>query len=189
MNYLTYWYWENQLSQKDIVYLNKYINKNYNYYEENTKGAHNKETGELLKNSKVKCITLGKIKNKINRIVNNAIAVAQIEFGYTVFQPLDGDILLYNSYSSKNLGKYNYHIDASDSNKHDIKLTLLINISQKPYKGGEFCYFHYEENTIKQFNKPGNVILLKSHINHRVTPVTKGERNTLTYFISGPRFT
>ena len=185
---LNYWYWENQLSQKDIVYLNNYINKNYDYYEQKTKGAYIKDRGEFLKNSKVKCITLNKIRDKINHILNNAINVAQYEFGYTVFQPLDNDILLYNSYSSKNLGKYNYHIDTSNSDKYDIKLTLLMNISQKPYEGGEFRYFHYEETTAKQFIKPGNVILIKSDIHHKVTPVTKGERTTLTHFISGPKF-
>ena len=185
---MNYWYWENLLSQKDIVYLNNYINKNYDHYEDTIKGAHDKKTGELLKNAKVKCITLNKIQNKINHILNNAMAIAQYEFGYTVFEPLENDILLYNSYSSKNLGKYNYHIDTSNSDKYDIKLTLLMNISQKPYEGGEFRYFHYDEITAKQLNKPGNAILIKSHIYHRVTPVTKGERNTLTYFLSGPKF-
>ena len=185
---MNYWYWENLLSQKDIVYLNNYINKNYDHYEDTIRGAHNKNTGELLKNTKVKCITLSKIQNKINHILHRAIALAQYEFGYTVFQPLEGDILLYNSYSSKNLGKYDYHIDATDSDKYDIKLTLLMNISQKPYEGGEFRFYDYDELTAKELNKPGNVIMIKSHLFHKVTPVTKGERNTLSYFISGPKF-
>ena len=185
---MIYWHWKNQLSQKDIVYLNKYINKNYDSYEEKTKGAHNKNTGEHLKNSEVKCIVLSKIQNKINHILNNAMHVAQYEFGYTIFPPLEGDNLLYNSYSSKNLGSYGYHIDASASEKYDIKLTLLMNISQKPYEGGEFRFFHFVETTAKELYEPGSVILIKSHINHRVTPVTKGERNTLTYFLSGPKF-
>ena len=45
-----------------------------------------------------------------------------------------------------------------------------------------------EENEIKQLNIPGNAIMLKSHLNHKVLPVTKGERNTLTFFICGPKF-
>jgi len=28
--------------------------------------------------------------------------------------------------------------------------------------------------------------MLKSHINHKVTPVTKGVRRTLTHFMKGP---
>ena len=185
---MNYWYWENQLSQKDIVYLNNYVNKNYDYYEKKSSGAHNLTTGEALKNSKVKCIQLGKIKNKINHILEKALYIAQYEFGYSIFMPLDGKHLLYNSYSSKNLGHYNYHNDTSQSEKYDVKLTLLINISQKPYEGGEFRYFHYQENTINEFNKPGNAILLKSHLFHKVTPVTKGETNTLTWFVEGPKF-
>ena len=34
---MKYWYWENLLSQKDIVYLNNYINKNYDHYEDTIK--------------------------------------------------------------------------------------------------------------------------------------------------------
>ena len=31
-------------------------------------------------------------------------------------------------------------------------------------------------------------MMLKSHVLHRVTPVTKGKRISLTYFMEGPRF-
>ena len=37
------------------------------------------------------------------------------------------------------------------------------------------------------FRTPGTVIAFKSYLLHEVTPVTKGERITLTYFIRGPK--
>ena len=42
-----------------------------------------------------------------------------------------------------------------------------------------------EMNT--NFRTPGTVIAFKSYLPHEVTPVTKGERITLTYFIRGPK--
>jgi predicted 2-oxoglutarate/Fe(II)-dependent dioxygenase YbiX len=41
---------------------------------------------------------------------------------------------------------------------------------------------------IKELNNSGNTIMFKSAINHKVTPVTKGERRTLAIFLYGPAF-
>ena len=38
------------------------------------------------------------------------------------------------------------------------------------------------------FINPGSAILFKSYLHHKVTPVTKGERKSLTYFMEGPAF-
>ena len=35
---------------------------------------------------------------------------------------------------------------------------------------------------------PGNMIVLRPHIFHKVDPVTSGERRTLSLFITGPKF-
>jgi len=40
---------------------------------------------------------------------------------------------------------------------------------------------------VANFKKPGDAILFRSFLNHEVTPVTKGERITLSYFINGPK--
>ena len=184
-----FWYWENVLSQKDRIYLNDYINKNYDKKEDDHLKSHNIETGKKKKFTDTKIIQLGRIKNKINHILENAIDIEQYEFGYYIYQPVDKDYINYNTYLAKDNARYDYHIDSSQSDLFDIKLTLLINISKKPYQGGQFKYYlNDEENEIKQLNIPGNAIMLKSHLNHKVLPVTKGERNTLTFFICGPKF-
>ena len=61
-------------------------------------------------------------------------------------------------------------------------------MSTKSYEGGEFKYFRNQEYEIPTLNIPGNAIVIRSNLNHQVLPITKGERNTLTYFICGPRF-
>ena len=44
-----FWYWENVLSQKDRIYLNDYINKNYDKKEDDHLKSHNIETGKKKK--------------------------------------------------------------------------------------------------------------------------------------------
>ena len=185
---LDYWYLDNCIEKKDIIYLNKYINENYHHKEDASLASANTETGKIKKYADTKVIFLKHIKDKIDNILTHFIDVAQYRFGYHVFQPAVNDLVNYNTYSSKKNGRYNYHADGSRSDIFDIKLTLLINISMKPYKGGEFKYFSNQEYEIPSLNIPGNAIVIKSHLNHQVLPITKGERNTLTYFICGPKF-
>ena len=45
-----------------------------------------------------------------------------------------------------------------------------------------------KETHLKELDKPGSALMFKSHILHKVTPVTKGERRTLTIFLKGPAF-
>ena len=71
----------------------------------------------------------------------------------------------------------------------DIKFTMLINASLEPYEGGKFFIFgNGGEREVGELAKPGNVVILKSSIPHRVTPVTKGKRHSITLFYSGPKF-
>ena len=185
---LDYWHMDNCISKKDIIYLNNYINKNYHHKEEVSLAATDPVTVKTKKHADTKIIYLKEIKNKIDNILTNFIDIAQYRFGYDIFQPSDLDAVNYNTYLSKKNGHYGYHADNSLSEIYDIKLTLLINISMKPYEGGEFRYFNNQEYEIPQLNVPGNAIVIKPHLNHQVLPVTKGERNTLTYFINGPKF-
>ena len=64
-------------------------------------------------------------------------------------------------------------------------MTLLINLSEEVYVGGELIV---NKIAAENFRAPGSVILFKSHLWHEVTPVTVGERITLAYFINGPKF-
>jgi len=62
-------------------------------------------------------------------------------------------------------------------------------LSEKKYEGGEFQIFESENpETIFNFSKGGDMLLLKSSILHRVNPVTKGIRKSLTIFLEGPKF-
>ena len=67
-----------------------------------------------------------------------------------------------------------------------MKLTCLLNLSEEPYEGGEF-------HTIGNRNPKENIrftsgmgLIFNSLIAHKVTPVTKVERISLTYWGVGP---
>ena len=75
--------------------------------------------------------------------------------------------------------------------KKTNNLTKKCRPTQKDLK----IYCRQHANTFNQFeeevvelNTPGNVIMFKSFINHKVSPVISGERRTLALFLSGPNF-
>jgi len=90
---------------------------------------------------------------------------------------------LHNVYSSDIKAHYGAHTDASMSDIFETKMTLLINLSEGDYEGGEFSCNEKEAD----FREPGTVLLFKSHLLHEVKPVTKGTRISLAYFIHGPK--
>ena len=66
----------------------------------------------------------------------------------------------------------------------DIKLTCILNLSEESYEGGEFLIRSQEERKIT-FD-PGMGLIAHPLVSHKVTPVTKGKRITLTYWALGP---
>ena len=75
-----------------------------------------------------------------------------------------------------------------DSPYVDIKFTLIINLSEKPFEGGDLSLQITNEIKVPELKERGSMIFLKSHSRHRVAPVTKGERRNLVLFLKGPNF-
>ena len=100
-------------------------------------------------------------------------------------RPIARNYLNYNVY--KEGAEYSWHSDGSDhSHNFDQKYTVLINLSEQPYEGGEFDLFDNGPQEMKFTS--GDILMFTSHMPHRVRPVTKGERITLTYWMVGPKF-
>ena len=107
--------------------------------------------------------------------------VNQDVFGYDIYQQFHLDILNYNIYNKA--GEYGWHMDGITTPARDTKLTCLLNLSEEPYEGGDF--FVIGRNEKQKFNS-GMGLIVNSLMAHKVTPVTKGERITLTYWANGP---
>ena len=95
-------------------------------------------------------------------------------FGYDIYWDFHIEVLNYNVYGIND--EYDWHIDARTETRTDIKLTCLLNLSEEPYEGGEF---HMVSSGKKFEFTPGMGIILTSLLSHKVTPITKGNRNSL----------
>ena len=133
-----------------------------NFIEENHTEIEKKDTTALDKNkvSKKNTKTLIIEWRKIKNIVGNLMS------------------------SIQHLNEQNF--GSSHSDMYDVKLTVLVNLSEK-YTGGKFHIFHGDEYVVEEF-EPGTLLLFKSNLNHKVSPVLTGVRKTLTLLINGPRF-
>ena len=102
-------------------------------------------------------------------------------FGYDIYWDFHLETFNYNVYGEN--GEYGWHIDVNPRGMQDIKLTCLLNLSEETYEGCEF----YTIGTYKKIKfDSGMGLILTSLIAHKVSPVTKGERITLTYWGLGP---
>ena len=112
-------------------------------------------------------------------------------FGYDIYWDFHLDFFKYNVYGVG--GEYRWHVDATNKNAKysghvsstkDTKLTCLLNLSEESYEGGEFHSMGNPNEEVKFTTGMG--LVFTSLLAHKVTPVTKGERKTLTYWAEGP---
>ena len=179
------WYkyqWVKAFSPEQIKGINKQIEDTH-LNEEHKRGTDWKNL------SSVKMVSYGNIKSFVYPLVEHAYGVGRYDFGYDLFPHEDDRTCNFNIYDSKDKADYDWHSDGVDLPFVDCKLTLLINLSEEPYEGGEFQLMpqKYEE-TIEEFSEPGSAFMFKSHILHRVKPLISGVRKSLTIFMNGPRF-
>tara|TARA_B100001175_G_scaffold94624_1_gene80093 strand:- start:1378 stop:1911 length:534 start_codon:yes stop_codon:yes gene_type:complete len=169
---------ENQLSSSIIKEFNQQIKKNIisDFYG---------KAKSATKTSTVTNIKYGDIEYYMNPIFDMCQINNIDTLGYNIYQPTRHNLLHYNIYNKGN--EYTWHSDGTVWNQNfDQKYTILINLSEEKYEGGEFDLF---DNGIEEqkFNS-GDMLMFTSHIPHRVRPVTKGQRITLSYWMIGPRF-
>jgi len=174
------------VNPKQIKQLNKFIESNYAYVE-NPANTARYEDGTSKKKTKTLAIYRHQIKNIIQNLETYIHYVNNNYFGYDLYPFNDHDVCLYNIYESSNKGEYAYHVDTSRSDVYDIKLTVLVNLSNKPFEGGKFYIFNGGEYEAEEIKQPGTILILKSYLNHKVSPVISGQRKTLTFFARGPR--
>tara|TARA_R100001509_G_C4877167_1_gene218920 strand:+ start:1627 stop:2217 length:591 start_codon:yes stop_codon:yes gene_type:complete len=84
-------------------------------------------------------------------------------------------------------GKYGKHIDRGFKTVVR-KLSLSIQLTDpSEYEGGELYLYENDERVLMD-KKQGTLIVFPSYVLHEVTPVTKGERNSLVSWVTGPPF-
>lgn len=182
-----YWLWKDVFSYNQRVELDKILKTDFEMKEPKEYGASD-NSGNFKKSSTVFISKYHQVKHLLSEIVDESIKVNNHKFGYDLF-PIDNNHSLnYNIYDSKSSSQYDWHLDTSQTIYYDVKLTLLINNSIEKFEGGNFQLNSGTPYSLSDFSSPGSVVLIKSNILHKVTPVTSGTRNTITMFLCGPRF-
>ena len=93
----------------------------------------------------------------------------------------------YTKYIGDQTGKYAAHIDLGKKVAHR-KISVILQLSDPlEYEGGDFLVWFGKDPVILPKEK-GTVICFPSYILHEVKPVTKGIRESLVCWISGPPF-
>ena len=164
-------------TQEQIKEINKEIKKNKFEKEPPSAAAQNvSKIGDFFHN--ISCEPLMEL---IHPWLYECQQINRKVFGYDIYWDFHLETMNYNVYGEN--GEYNWHIDRQTRGIEDMKLTCLLNLSEEPYEGGDFFIIPINEK-IKFTSGMG--LVLNSLIAHKVTPITKGERITLTYFGLGP---
>lgn len=183
MDNYSYWFWNSVYSSEEINALHDL------FHQHEDKQAVDNPAENVIKKVNLKASPWRHFKDKLWGLEQAFLKVNQDNFGYSIWPQLDDNNLLLNEYDSNRKGEYNWHKDSSNNHTYDIKFTMLINASKEPYEGGKFYLFNsHGPEHIKELDAPGNVIIFKSHTPHKVEPVTKGKRHSITLFYCGPRF-
>ena len=120
--------------------------------------------------------------NKLSHIVST-LNVDHFGFDLTGFS----EALQLTNYNGEKQGHYTWHQDFGSKNV-SRKLSVVVQLSNpEDYEGGELQILTSRE-PINIKKQRGLVVVFPSWTLHRVTPVTKGTRQTLVTWVSGPEF-
>ena len=184
-----YWYFKNTLSLKEVKQINSLISKKKYPLEPDVNKATNSK-GEIIKYLHTRIVKLDRFKKHLDRLYQQVLTTNRHQWGYDLFEfPIEQLYGNYNIYESTTNDNYDWHIDCTKNPYVDIKLTVLINLSEKQFEGGDlFIQEAGEPLIVNELKEPGSMIIFKSYLRYTVTPVTKGTRKNLALFLEGPKF-
>ena len=139
------------------------------------------------KTADVKLCRYGDVQSQLSKLHQYVIHNNNNFFGFDLFEVAHTNFVFYNVYDELKKGKYDWHKDGVLNQCFDHKLTVLLNLSESVYTGGQLeLFLSGGVIEMSMFNNPGAVCVFPSWVVHRVTPVTKGQRITAAMFYSGP---
>jgi len=147
-----------------------------------------KKAEGVKKTANVGSFALGPLRSELNKFNQTIISINRNNFGLDVFETCDQEYLNLNVYNWVNKGEYSWHSDKVLNEPYDIKLTAILNLGTEEFTGGNFELFLNEPIVVKEINEPGTLLVFPSYIQHRVTPVTSGERVTISRWVNGPTY-
>lgn len=172
----------NFYTPEQLVEFNKYLERDAEKC-----GAEDKPSGDASKTLDAYTVHWGHAKDYLGKLEELTHHLNHYHFGLDIYLMTGYDCINYNVYTADKLSEYTWHKDGRLDAVSDIKLTVILNASTEAYEGGDFELFLNGPKKVLGF-EPGSFIVFPSWIQHRVTPVTKGVRKTVSFWIQGPRF-
>ena len=102
------------------------------------------------------------------------------------------DYIQFAEYSAAEKSEYKTHCDVfwlNNDPRFHRKLSMVVQLTDPGlYTGGELQLQVEQAGPADQFRNQGTVILFPSFVNHAVTPMQSGQRNSLAIWIDGPKW-
>ena len=176
-----YWFFQNSLTIDEIETLHQTIKKNPT--KEKDSPANVKKT------ARVNIVRWKDLKEQLNIIPQNINIANRQNFGFQLYPLDDAFMVNINVYEASNKSEYEWHNDMGGrAPGSDQKLTVILNISQTVYTGGQLFVADSAPREVTHLNKPGAMVVFPCYIPHKVMPVTQGKRTTLSLWVLGPNF-
>jgi hypothetical protein len=179
-----YYYYENFFNLQEKKDLLKYCQENQSDFFQDVPGYEKNCRSKLIDTKQtIQKLPFFEKFFDVVKMTNNRY------FGFELFKenPLSFNL---NTYE-ENTNEYKLHRDASElGSSCDIKLTAVLNLSEKEYSGGQFVMvFDGEKPTkIEVLNKSGSLLIFPSFYYHGVEPVISGQRISLSCWFEGPNW-
>ena len=177
------YYYQQLFSTEQCAELKSYLKEDAKFF-----AGADEPAEKAVKTSKVDTISWSRSKQYLSQLESHIHNINRKYFGFDLYPLNDVDAINFNTYSSKNKSEYGWHSDGTYGDTYDIKLTVLANLSTTPYTGGNFELFMSKPDHIDPFDTPGMVLIFPSFLQHRVTPVLTGTRESLAIFMLGPNY-
>lgn len=179
-------WWEDAFTEEELDILQRLVLEQKGRATVGTGDMPDNEVGKIRR-SNVGWLSKTKeqawVYEKLERVVTQLNANFY-QFDLTGF----GEALQLTNYSSDEQGMYRWHQDFGGRNSVSRKLSLVLQLSHpSDYEGGNLQILTSGEPTTID-KKRGLITVFPSWTLHQVTPVTKGTRQTLVTWISGPQF-
>lgn len=162
-----------------------------NYLQGRARAATEKPlVGDGVQNTKLRRCNISWInKNEETNFVFEKLAyvASQINKFYRFDLIGFGEALQLTTYSEDEQGTYGWHQDFG-SDFVSRKLSIVVQLSDPhEYEGGNLQILN-GENPVTIEKQRGLIAVFPSYTLHRVTPVTKGNRQSLVAWVTGPMF-
>jgi PKHD-type hydroxylase len=193
---------------KPLTTWNHHFTKNNAFNSEELKEIENMVKDKPFK----KGLTIGQDENDDDKIINESnyrkvIYIDPNDTNKWLFQKLitlalEANVVAYNFdiqtitdplhyvVYPKDGGHLDWHMDIGTGEVNNRKMAVTVQLSNRDeYEGGHFQIWRGGDQQFLTVSKnKGDAIIFPSFLMHRVTPITKGERKALVFWVGGTPF-